>query len=681
MTTTARAARIPGRTTSTFVVAAEEAARPVRLILSILDEGVTVLCAAMLGLLVLAQPAFRETGPGWLRSLDLSVTFLDREGSPIGRRGIRHDHSPRLADLPPHLIGAVLATEDDRFYRHWGIDPVGLVRALVANARADAIVQGGSTISQQLAKNIFLSNERTLERKINEAFLAFWLEGQLSKDQILQFYLDRAYMGGGTFGIEAASQFYFGKSARDVSLPEAAMLAGLFKAPSRFAPHLSLDAARQRAEAVLDRMVETGRIGQAEADAARRMPASLSERERSWQPDHYLDRAFREVQRLSVRGRLGPESILTVTTTLDSSLQRRAEAEVTAALEGDGKRLRVGEAAFVALQPDGAIRAMVGGLDYGSSQFNRATDALRQPGSSFKPLVYAAALAGTNLRPGSTVIDQQICIGTWCPQNYSRSHYGAISLTTALTHSLNTVAVRLSAEIGRVAGELTLSRQARYGRGRIIALAHALGIRSTLHDTPSLPLGASEVTPIGLVGAYAAFANGGHRIEPHAVVAIRDAGGSLLYEAARSAPRPARVLSSDVVGDMNAMLTRVVEAGTARRAAIPRQIVAGKTGTTSAYRDAWFVGFTGHLVAGIWMGNDDFKPTQRVTGGQLPASVWQKVMAFAHRDLPQMALPETEGILRLAEGRGGRIAEIGSSGSRRGFQEVSGRRSGFTVAR
>ena len=651
-------------------------ARPLRIALGFLDECVSLLAVLGLVLLALSQPAFRMTGPGWLRRLDLAVTFVDASGQEVGHRGIRHEDLLRLDELPPHLVAAVLATEDRRFYRHWGVDPIGLVRALAVNAKAQAVVQGGSTITQQLAKNVFLSGERTLERKINEAFLAVWLECQLGKNEILTLYLDRSYMGGGTFGVQAASRFYFGKSARDLTLAEAAMLAGLYKAPGRYAPHLSPEAALARAAEVLERMVETGAITREEAEAARRERPEPARNQPVRHPDHYLDWAYREVQALAVAGRLGNESTLIVETPIDLALQRKAEDEIEAALEGPARAARAGEAAFVALAPDGALKAMVGGGDYGRSQFNRAADAQRQPGSSFKPIVYAAAIGLTGLRPGSTILDQQICIGSWCPANYARSYAGPVTLASALANSLNTVAVRLSVEIGRAAGELTLARQARYGRGRIIALARDLGIRTRLHDTPSLPLGASEVTPLDLTAAFASFANGGYKAEPHAVLRISNSRGALLYDRERAQPRPRRVLRADVVGDMNTMLARVVTAGTGRRAALPRQMIGGKTGTTSAYRDAWFVGFSGHLVGGIWMGNDDYKPTQRLTGGQLPAALWGAIMSFAHRDLPYAALPERD----RPEGRAqGLIAGIAPAAG--GFREVRGAAGGFTVAR
>ncbi|WP_375458429.1 transglycosylase domain-containing protein [uncultured Enterovirga sp.] len=651
--------------------------RALRLLLAGLDEAVTLATVGALLLLTLAQPAFRETGPDWLKRLDLSATFLDRHGREIGRRGIRHDDRLALDDLPPHLVAAVLATEDRRFHDHHGIDPVGLVRALVANAQADGIVQGGSTITQQLAKNLFLSGERTLERKISEAFLAVWLEFRLGKAEILKLYLDRAYLGAGTFGVEAASRFYFEKSARDVTLAEAATLAGLFKAPSRYAPHASPAAAQARAGDVLDRMYDTGAIGRRERDAAKEAPAVAVARDEALHPDHYLDWAFREVQRLAGAGRFGAETVLVVETPLDGAIQRQAETSLRAALARDGQRFAVRQAAMVVMDPDGAVRAMVGGRDYGDSQFNRATDALRQPGSAFKPFVYAAALAYTSLRPNSLVQDAEICLGSWCPANYGRSFAGAMPLSSALARSINTVAVRLSVEIGRAAGETTTARQARFGRGRIIDVAQRLGLTTKLQDTPSLPLGASEVKLLDMTAAYAVFASGGVRVEPHAVVGVANARGTLLFRRDRDMPRPGRAIALDIVADMNSMLRKVVDEGTARRAAIPGHPSGGKTGTTSAYRDAWYVGFTGHLVGGVWFGNDDDRPTRQLTGGALPAALWHDVMAPAHRGLAPLPLPglDSAGPRTAAQRERGFIEPAAAAS---GFSPVQGRR-GFDV--
>src|SRR5690606_16861590 len=384
----------------------------------------------------------------------------------------------------------VLATEDRRFFSHFGIDVFGTLRAFVENVRASAVVQGGSSLSQQLAKNLFLSNERTLERKIKEAFLAVWLEANLSKREILKLYLDRAYMGGGNFGVEAASEFYFNKSARDVSLAESALLAGLFKAPARFAPHINLPAARARANEVLTNMVQAGFMTEGQVIGARRHPADVVEQVAgSGSPDYFLDWVFEEVKQLAPDG----DRVLTVRSTVDMPMQRAAEEAVETTLLQNGESYRVKQAAVVALDNDGAVRTMVGGRDYGESQFNRATSALRQPGSSFKPYVYAAAMMN-GFTPETVVRDGPICIGNWCPRNYSGGYSGPVTLTTALVKSINTIPVRLAQQIGR---------------DKIVDVAHKMGITTELLITRSLPLGAAEVTVIDQAAGYGVFASGG----------------------------------------------------------------------------------------------------------------------------------------------------------------------------
>src|SRR3954468_17655148 len=360
-----------------------------------LSEGATIGLGGLIVMLALAVPAFRETADDdWLKKSELAVTFLDRYGNPIGSRGIKHNDSIPLEDFPDSLIKATLATEDRRFYDHFGIDIAGTARALLSNARAGGVVQGGSSITQQLAKNLFLSNERTIERKIKEAFLAMWLESRLTKNEILKLYLDRAYMGGGAFGVDAAAQYYFGKSARDVSLAEAAMLAGLFKAPTRYAPHINLPAARARANVVLDNLVEAGFMTEGQVFGARRNPANVVDRRDEHAPNYYLDWAFDEVKKIvDTLPKSVNERVFVVRTALDLNIQRNADAVVESKLREYGHEYGAKQAASVVMENDGSVRAMVGGRDYGQSQFNRATDALRQPGSSFKPYVYATAIS------------------------------------------------------------------------------------------------------------------------------------------------------------------------------------------------------------------------------------------------------------------------------------------------
>lgn len=604
-----------------------------RVVLDLASEGVTLGLAGAFVMLALAIPAFYETQENWRTTDELAVTFLDRYGQEVGRRGIRHDDSVALDEIPEVVIKAALATEDRRFFSHWGIDPIGTARALVTNSREGSVVQGGSTITQQLAKNLFLTNERTLDRKIKEAFLALWLEFQLSKNEILKLYLDRAYMGGGNFGVVAAADFYFGKPIQEVTLAEAAMLAGLFKAPSRFSPHVNLPAARARANDVLTAMVNAGFMSDGQVEIARRNPASAVDRGRETTPDYYLDWAFEQVRDMARDGYFGDERVLVVKTPLDQAMQRRAELAVEDTLRQHGERYRVKQAAAVLMEPDGAVRAIVGGRDYGQSQFNRAAHARRQPGSSFKPFVYATALSYLPYRPDSIVVDRPICLGNWCPNNYNRSFAGSMPMITALARSINTIPVRLSVEIGE--------GNARRGRARIIETTRRMGVETPLADTSSLPIGASEMTVLDMAAGYAVFANGGERARPYAAVEVTTPDGRLLYAHDRDAPRE-RVLATRVVADMNTMLVAVPERGTGRRAALDGIRSAGKTGTTNAYRDAWYAGYTGNYVAAVWFGNDDFTSTNNMTGGSLPAMTFKEIMAFAHRDVELRPIPGLE---------------------------------------
>ena len=528
--------------------------------------------------LALAQPAFRETADDWLKKQDLAVTFLDRAGAEVGRRGILHDDGVPIAQMPAYLVDAVLATEDRRFFEHYGIDPIGTLRALAVNAKSSGVVQGGSTLTQQLAKNLFLSNERTFGRKINEAFLAVWLEHHMSKREILQTYLDRVYMGGGTFGVEAASEFYFGKSVRDVSLAEAAMLAGLFKAPSKYAPHVNLPAARARANDVLSNLVDAGYMTEGQVYDARIHPASPVDRTRQTAPDWYLDYAYDEVRELAQAGKLGDSTVLTVRTALDSAIQEHSEEAIEDILREKGPSYHAEQSAMVLMEPDGAVRAIVGGRDYGASQFNRATVAQRQPGSSFKPFVYLTALKTGKFKPTTLVTDSPVCIGTWCVRNYEGEQMGTLPLWAALAHSLNTVAIKLSIAIG--------NGSPKAGRAKIIETARKLGITTPLEDTVSLPIGADVVTVIDMATAYSAFANGGKRVEPYAAIDIRDSHGNVVYRRDRDAPPPKQVEPAADVAALNTMLAKVVTDGTGRAARLDDAIAVGKTGTTNNYRDA-----------------------------------------------------------------------------------------------
>lgn len=591
-------------------------------IVEVAGDGLTLGTGGALVMLMLAIPAWEVTRSDWRSRGEIAVTFLDRYGSEIGKRGINQSDAVALEDMPDHLIKAVLATEDRRFFTHMGIDFFGTFRALVENLRSNSVVQGGSSLSQQLAKNLFLSNERTIERKIKEAFLAMWLEANLPKTDILKLYLDRAYMGGGAFGVEAASEFYFGKSVKDVNLAEAALLAGLFKAPSRFAPHINLPAARARANQVLSNMVEAGFVTEGQVIGARRRPADIIVREAlPGSPDYFMDWAFERVK--EVAPSLGGERVLVVRSTLDMGMQRAAEDAILTNLRQFGESYRVKQAAMVGMEVDGGVRAMVGGRDYGESQFNRAVSALRQPGSSFKTYVYAAAMMN-GFTPKSVVRDAPICIGTWCPKNYSGGYSGAVNLTTALVKSINTIPVRLA--------------QA-FGRDKIVEVGQAMGLTHPLVISRSLPLGASEVTVLDQAAGYSTLANGGFKATPYAFTQIMNAQGDVLYDRRRDAPPAERVLPEEVVADMNGMLVQVPEWGTGRRAKLEGIRTAGKTGTTSAYRDAWFVGYTGNYTTSVWFGNDNYAPMRRLTGGVLPAQAFNQFMTYAHQGIQLKPIP------------------------------------------
>lgn len=572
-----------------------------------------------------ALPALLEFDEEKFRTGQFSVKFLDADGNELGRRGILHNDAVPLDEIPDHVIKATLATEDRRFFEHFGLDVIGTVRALIENLRANEVVQGGSSITQQLAKNIFLSPERSLTRKIKELFLAFLLESRFTKREILKMYLDRAYMGGGAFGVEAAAQFYFGKSVRDLTLAESAVLAGLYKAPTKFAPHLNLPASRARTNEVLSNLVEAGFYTAAQVHEARLHPAKFIEHGTAESPDWFLDWAFEEVQRLA-KGK--HEYVLTARTTIDLEMQAKAEQALLTTLKKSGRYKRARSGALVALEVDGALKAMVGGPDYGESQFNRASHAKRQPGSSFKPYVYATALENgyTSL---SRVRDFSPRCGRWSPKNYSGSRGSGrrVTLTEALSRSLNTVAVYLSLNVGRE---------------KVIEMTKRLAIEG-VRKTCSIALGDGGMTPLEHTGGYATFANNGKLAKPYAILELFNAHGELVYSRERDEPPAPQIVKPKVVRQLNQMLHSVVTSGTGRRAQLPFTHVAGKTGTSSSYRDAWFMGYTGKLVTGVWIGNDNYRPTAGVTGGSLPAQTWQAFNSVAHTSMnfpPIPGLPE-----------------------------------------
>jgi penicillin-binding protein 1A len=548
------------------------------------------------------------------------VVVLDRDGREVARRGPQPPAQIALGELPDYLVAAVIAVEDRRFYEHGGVDLRGLARAALENLRAGRVVQGGSTLTQQLAKNTFLDSERTFARKAREMLLAYWIERHYSKDRILELYLNRVYFGAGAWGVEAAARRYFAKSAADVSLGEAALLAGLLKAPSRDSPTSDVARAEARATVVLGVMAETGAITPEQFEAALAAPVRVQARARAEQvvAGWFVDWVSGEARDAAGGGARD----LVIHTTLDLDAQRSAERAVAEALTGveDSGAEQV---ALVALDGDGAVRAMVGGRSYTESQFNRAVQARRQPGSAFKPFVYAAAIE-SGLSPWDVRSDAPIALGDWSPTNYDEEFRGDVELIAALAESVNTVAVRVAEEIGRE---------------RIVRLVKRLGMTSRIRPTRSMALGSHEVTPIELTAAYAAFANGGYAVRPYAITRVATPDGETLWRRPEAAG--SRGLDARTTRLMNVMLARVVADGTGRAAALPGRPAAGKTGTSNDFRDAWFIGFVPGYVAGVWVGADDSSPMERMTGGALPAHIWRAFMTAALEGEPVAPLDVT----------------------------------------
>jgi len=546
-----------------------------------------------------------------------SITLLAADGAAFATFGDLVGETLTLKDMPPAIPLAVMATEDRRFQSHPGIDPVGLARALLANIRAGQVRQGGSTITQQLAKNLFLTPERTVKRKVQESLLALWLERKFTKAEILTLYLNRVYLGSGAYGVDAASRRYFGVSARKASLWQAAMLAGLLKAPSRFNPLADPEAAAERTRRVLTNMVEAGFLTREQAAAVEPDPGKPAATAGAIASS---GRYFADWIMDQVQGFVGFTDLdLVILTTLDPRLQAFADSKVALMLDLEGARANVGQAALVAMTPDGAVRAMVGGAGYRETQFNRATQALRQPGSAFKPMVYLAAME-QGFKPEDRFMDGPVSIAGWSPKNYEGTHRGMVTLREALAYSINTVAAQLVERVGP---------------RRVVAVARRLGITSDLKPDASLALGTYEVTPLELTQAFAALANGGDGVLAYGIREIRDPQGAVLYKRAGSGP--GRVAEGRTVAAMDDMMGAGVQWGTGKAAKLDRP-AAGKTGTTQDHRDAWFLGFTADLVAGVWLGNDDNKPMNRVTGGGLPARVWHDFMLAAHAGLPPRPL-------------------------------------------
>jgi penicillin-binding protein 1A len=625
-----------------------------RRILRFAGSALTFVLAGAVLLLISAFSYYSSVIPNPLalrqkEKAPLTVRVLGHDGSVLAERGAAAPNVP-VDLLPRHLIEAVLAIEDRRFYSHWGVDPVGLARAVVANYQAGRVVQGGSTLTQQLAKNIILNSERTLSRKIEELVLALWLELKLGKPDILEIYLNRVYFGAGVYGVEAAARRFFEKSAHELTLGEAAVLAGLLKAPSRYSPAWNPALARERGQMVLAKMVEAGFVAPEQG-----RPGVIDEvKFAEWQTmrgdtgvEYAVDAALDEVPDVVA----GAEGDIVVETTIDAKLQRRAQQLVRDLLDTEGRPLEAGQAALVLMRLDGGVAVLVGGKSYAESQFNRATRARRQPGSAFKPFIYLTALE-TGLTADSTVRDAPVAHKGWSPRNFDGRFSGAVTLREALARSLNAATVRLALNVGIP---------------QAAAAAQRLGIGSELRKDATLALGTSEVTLLELTGAYGAFASGGKRVTPYLVERVRTGAGRVLYQRQRGPEE--RVLTSQHAGALNDMLNAALIFGTGKRAGLPLHPACGKTGTAQDFRDAWFVGYTAHLVAGAWVGNDDRRPMKRVTGGTLPAKLWREIMLIAHEGLSPLPLPGTEPAGPVAMGPGSDLGPdlASDSGSDLGF--------------
>jgi penicillin-binding protein 1A len=569
---------------------------------------------AILGLVLATLPP--------IQSLEIpnrppTVEVVAMDGRLLVSRGEMSGTDVPLKNLPDFVPKAFVAIEDRRFFNHSGIDPFGLARAAVANLARRGVAQGGSTITQQLAKNLFLTHERTVWRKLQEVVLALWLERKFSKKEILELYLNRVYFGAGAYGIEAAAQRYFGKPARDIKLAEAAMLAGLVRSPSRLAPTRNPYRAETRAQTVLMSMSELGFISESAAKNALVVPARVITHPGAASVNYVGDWIMDVLDELV--GRV--EQDLVVETSIDPVLQAAAEQALADELAARGGKFEVSQGAIVAMSPDGAVRALIGGKNYAESQYNRAVAARRQPGSAFKPFVYLAAIE-RGLTPDTVREDKPVVVKGWKPENYNHEFRGPVTLTQALALSLNTVAVRLVLEFGPTA---------------VARTAYRLGIASKLDPNPSLALGTSEVSLIELVSAYAPFANGGDAVAPHVVERVRTRKGKVLFA---RAPQPlGRIIEPRYVAMMNAMMRETLVIGTARSAQLPGWIAAGKTGTTQDFRDAWFIGYTGRLVTGVWLGNDDSSAMRKMTGGSLPVEIWNRVMKAGHHGVTSAGLP------------------------------------------
>ncbi len=595
-----------------------------KVLLKVCVWAVGILCLPLLGLWILPSflaviaPPLDLKQDLYALNRPVAFTFVDQKNEVVGRRGAAVGERLTLDEMPPWLPAAFISMEDRRFYEHHGIDPHGIVRAAIADLRARHTVAGGSTITEQTAKILFTNQERTITRRWKTEMDAAVLEKSLSKKQILELYLNRIYLGSGAYGVDGAARVYFGKSARHVTLAEAAMLATLTRAPSVFSPRRDLAAAQERADIVLQTMVETGAITKEQAKDAHDHPAVVVERASTEARNYYLDAARDEAMRVAAPNGQQLAGDLTVHVTLEPRVQEAARRAARSVILGKaGVRAHAHEAAIVTMKPDGAVVAMIGGTDYTESTFNRAIQAHRQPGSAFKPFVYLAALEA-GLSPWDTREDQPVYINGWSPTNFGGRSYGTLTLADAMAHSVNTITVAVAQEIGI---------------DSVVEAAKRCGITSKLEPNASLALGTAEVTPLELTGAYATFASGGLRVHPYMVTQVDGADGRVLYKR-NSDAQPERVVASHVNRDLLAMMYGVVSHGTGFAANLYDREAAGKTGTTQDYRDAWFVGFTTDYVTGVWVGNDDSSPMRNVTGGTLPATIWKDVMKAAEQGLP-----------------------------------------------
>jgi len=561
----------------------------------------------------------------WAVNRQSSVMFVDREGEILGVRGPYYGRRAQLSELPDYVPQAFLAIEDRRFYEHEGVDRMAVLRAILANLRAGETVQGGSTISQQLARNLFLNRRQTLNRKLREMVLASRIERRLTKDEILELYLNRVYLGEQAYGIDAAARRYFGKTAEDLTLAEAALLAGLPKAPSDLAPSSNLEGATQRQHVVLEAMVAAGFITPEQRDEARAQRIRVIRR-----PS--VERAMGYAFDLAVeqaRAAVGDDTPdLVVQMTVDRDVQQSAADSIRRRLGNRAFGRRPLQAAYMAVDRTGAIVALVGGTDYNTSKFNRVTQAERQPGSTFKTFVYTAAIE-SGLDTEDVRYDEPVVINGWRPRNYDEEHRGAVTLRTAFALSINTVAAEVGYEIGpeRVAG-----------------VARRLGVRGMPERNqfvpPSIALGSIETTLWDMTSAFAVFMTGGYRVDPHIITRVTNSAGQELY--VRPPYQAPRVLDPEVVNRMNSMMGAVVLRGTGTGARLGDRDVAGKTGTSSDWRDAWFVGYTADYTAGVWVGHDDFTSMGRTTGGTIPAQIWNDTMRVAHQGVESHPLPGYE---------------------------------------